>query len=113
MRYDPVAGIVVDETMRTSNPNIYAVGDVTGEYMLVHVAIYQGEVAARNACLALGEKADYRVVAAHTVFCDPQVAAVGASEKELQATRDTRTSAAGTISPSTEKRSVLPRPRAS
>ena len=84
MRYDPVAGIDVDETMRTSNPNIYAVGDVTGEYMLVHVAIYQGEVAARNACLALGEKADYRVVAAHTVFCDPQVAAVGASEKELQ-----------------------------
>ena len=37
--------------LRTSNPNIYAVGDVTGEYMLVHVAIYQGEVAARNACL--------------------------------------------------------------
>jgi pyruvate/2-oxoglutarate dehydrogenase complex dihydrolipoamide dehydrogenase (E3) component len=84
VRYDPSGGIVVDETMRTSNPNIYAVGDVTGEYMLVHVAIYQGEVAARNACLALGEKADYRVVAAHTVFCDPQIAAVGASEKELK-----------------------------
>ena len=50
MRYDPSGGIAVDATLRTSNPNIFAVGDVTGEYLLVHVAIYQGEVAARNAC---------------------------------------------------------------
>jgi pyruvate/2-oxoglutarate dehydrogenase complex dihydrolipoamide dehydrogenase (E3) component len=70
--------------MRTSNPNIFAVGDVTGEYMLVHVAIYQGEVAARNACLNVGEDADYRIVSAHTVFTDPQYAAVGANEKELR-----------------------------
>jgi pyruvate/2-oxoglutarate dehydrogenase complex dihydrolipoamide dehydrogenase (E3) component len=86
IRYDPERGIVVDETMQTSNPDVYAAGDVTGEYMLVHVAIYQGEVAARNACLALGERADYRVVAAHAVFCDPQVATVGASEKSLKRT---------------------------
>ena len=78
-------GIAVDETMRTSNPNIFAVGDVTGEYMLVHVAIYQGEVAARNSCLDGSEKADYRLASAHTVFTDPQMAAVGASEKELRA----------------------------
>ena len=70
--------------MRTSNPNVYAVGDVTGEYMLVHVAIYQGEVAARNACLGTNERVDYRLTAAHTVFTDPQFAAVGASEKELE-----------------------------
>ncbi len=81
--YGP-AGVAVDATMRTSNPDIYAVGDVTGEYMLVHVAIYQGEVAARNACLGLGEEADYRVVSAYTVFSDPQVAAVGMSEKDLR-----------------------------
>jgi pyruvate/2-oxoglutarate dehydrogenase complex dihydrolipoamide dehydrogenase (E3) component len=84
IEYDPAGGIAVDETMRTSNPNVYAVGDVTGEYMLVHVAIYQGEVAARNACLDRGEVADYRLVGAHTVFTDPQIAAVGMSEKELQ-----------------------------
>jgi len=76
--------ITVDRRMRTSNPNIYAVGDVTAEYMLVHVAIYQGEVAARNACLNAGEDADYRIVSAHTVFTDPQYAAVGANEKELR-----------------------------
>ena len=52
--------------------------------MLVHVAIYQGEVAARNACLNRDEAADYRLVTAHTVFTDPQFAAVGMSEKDLQ-----------------------------
>ena len=82
--YDPAGGIAVDATMRTSNPNVFAVGDVTGDYMLVHVAIYQGEVAARNACLNAREEAEYGLVGAHAVFTDPQVAAVGKSEKDLQ-----------------------------
>ncbi|HZV77279.1 MAG TPA: FAD-dependent oxidoreductase, partial [Candidatus Babeliales bacterium] len=77
-------GITVDKRLCTSNPSIYAVGDVTGEYMLVHVAIYQGEVAARNACLDAGEVPEYRLAGARTVFTDPQFAAVGSSEKELQ-----------------------------
>jgi pyruvate/2-oxoglutarate dehydrogenase complex dihydrolipoamide dehydrogenase (E3) component len=77
-------GIAVDETLRTSNPDIFAIGDVTGEYMLVHVAIYQGEVAARNNCTGGFEKADYGLVSAYTVFTDPSVARVGASEKELR-----------------------------
>ncbi len=68
---EPGGGIAVDRGLRTSNPNIYAVGDVTGEYMLVHVAIYQGEVAARNACLNLDERADYHLTGAHTVFSIP------------------------------------------
>ncbi|HZZ00630.1 MAG TPA: dihydrolipoyl dehydrogenase [Candidatus Baltobacteraceae bacterium] len=81
--YHAIKGIDVDATLRTSNPNIYAVGDVTGEHMLVHVAIYQGEVAARNACLQGKEEADYRLITTHAVFCDPQVAAVGKTEKVL------------------------------
>jgi pyruvate/2-oxoglutarate dehydrogenase complex dihydrolipoamide dehydrogenase (E3) component len=85
VKYDAKSGIGVDEHLRTSNPSIYAVGDVTGRYMLVHVAIYQGEVAARHACLGNDEAADYSLVAAHTVFTDPQVAVAGATEKELQA----------------------------
>ncbi len=83
--YDPLGGIEVDATLRTTNPNIFAIGDATGQYMLVHVAIYQGEIAARNLCLKGFEEADYRLVSAHTVFTDPQVAAVGASEKSLRA----------------------------
>jgi pyruvate/2-oxoglutarate dehydrogenase complex dihydrolipoamide dehydrogenase (E3) component len=83
--YDEKSGIAVDGHLRTSNPNVYAVGDVTGKYMLVHVAIYQGEVAARHACLGNDETADYRLVSAHTVFSDPQVAIAGATEKQLRA----------------------------
>ena len=82
--YDPAGGIAVDSTLRTSNPNIFAVGDVTGEYMLVHVAIYQGEVASRNACQDASEVAEYGLMGAHTMFTDPQVAVAGMSEKELR-----------------------------
>ncbi|HEY6325855.1 MAG TPA: dihydrolipoyl dehydrogenase [Candidatus Cybelea sp.] len=82
--YGARRGIAVDATLRTTNPAVYAVGDVTGEYMLVHVAIYQGEVAARNACTNAREAADYHLVGADTIFTDPQVAAVGMSEKNLR-----------------------------
>lgn len=81
---DASGGVSVDRSLRTSNPNVFAIGDVTGEYLLVHVAIYQGEVAARNAVLDGSEAADYRIVSAHTLFSDPQVARVGKNEKELQ-----------------------------
>ncbi|MBV8489091.1 MAG: dihydrolipoyl dehydrogenase [Candidatus Eremiobacteraeota bacterium] len=77
-------GILVDATLKTSNDRVYAVGDVTGEYMLVHVAIYQGEVAARNICKGEREEADYRLQSAYTVFTDPQVAGAGSSEKALK-----------------------------
>ena len=99
--------------LRTSNPNVYAVGDVTGEYMLVHVAIYQGEVAARNACLERRRAAEYHLIGAHTVFTDPQFAAVGSSEKELRRKGHRLRHAAVTILPSTAKRSAWGRPKAS
>jgi pyruvate/2-oxoglutarate dehydrogenase complex dihydrolipoamide dehydrogenase (E3) component len=81
----PIMGVTVDDTMRTSNPNIFAVGDVTGKFLLVHVAIQQGEVAARNALCDGHEVADYAISKAHTVFTDPQVAVVGETERELEA----------------------------
>jgi pyruvate/2-oxoglutarate dehydrogenase complex dihydrolipoamide dehydrogenase (E3) component len=81
--YHPIGGIGVGFDLRTSNPNIFAVGDVNGTYPLVHVAIYQGEVAARNAVRGTQEMADYRLQKTHTVFCDPQVAVTGATEKDL------------------------------
>jgi pyruvate/2-oxoglutarate dehydrogenase complex dihydrolipoamide dehydrogenase (E3) component len=87
VEYNPATGIRVDECLHTSNENIFAIGDVTGEFLLVHVAIYQGEVAARNAYSGTKERADYRIVSAHTIFCDPQVARVGASEKSLLAAK--------------------------
>ena len=83
VRYHSVSGIETGPDMRTSTPNIFAVGDVTGHFPLVHVAIYQGELAARNAILGTSEPADYSLQRTHTIFTDPQVAVVGATEKEL------------------------------
>jgi pyruvate/2-oxoglutarate dehydrogenase complex dihydrolipoamide dehydrogenase (E3) component len=80
-----ITGIEIDETMRTSNPGIYAIGDVASKHMLVHVAIYEGELAARNALTGGYEKVDYSLQKTHTVFSDPQVAVVGRTERELQA----------------------------
>jgi pyruvate/2-oxoglutarate dehydrogenase complex dihydrolipoamide dehydrogenase (E3) component len=81
--YHPISGIGVGFDLRTSNPNIFAVGDVNGAYPLVHVAIYQGEVAGRNAVLDTQDLADYRLQKTHTIFCDPQVAVTGETEKDL------------------------------
>jgi pyruvate/2-oxoglutarate dehydrogenase complex dihydrolipoamide dehydrogenase (E3) component len=83
--FHEITGIGVDVTLRTSNPDIFAVGDVTGKYQLVHVAIQQGEVAARNAIRGTHEEIDYRLSRTHTVFTDPQVAIAGHTERELEA----------------------------
>lgn len=69
-------GIVVDDKMRTSEENIYAIGDVTGLYELAHVAAKQGEVSAENIMGIKDAKIDYRCVPA-CVFTYPEVAFVG------------------------------------
>jgi pyruvate/2-oxoglutarate dehydrogenase complex dihydrolipoamide dehydrogenase (E3) component len=83
VRHHNVTGIETGPDMRTSTPTIFAVGDVTGQFPLVHVAIYQGEIAARNAIRGTSETADYSLQSTHTIFTDPQVAVAGATEKDL------------------------------
>ena len=80
-----ITGISVGADLRTCVPHVFAVGDVTGTYALVHVAIYQGEVAARNAISHAREQADYSLIDTHTIFTDPQVAIAGRTEKQLEA----------------------------
>lgn len=84
VKYHAMTGIEIDDTLRTSQQHIFAVGDVTGRFALVHVAIQQGELAARNAVHGTADRVDYSLSKTHTVFTDPQVAVAGQSEKELQ-----------------------------
>ena len=77
--------ILVDDTMRTSQPHIFAVGDVNGLHEIVHIAIQQGELAGWNA-IHLNQpsrKQDDRLKA-QVIFTDPQVASVGLSERECR-----------------------------
>jgi len=62
--------------MRTSEENIYAIGDITGMYELAHVAARQGEVAAENIMWMKDSKMEYRCVPA-CIFTYPEVAFVG------------------------------------
>jgi NADPH-dependent 2,4-dienoyl-CoA reductase/sulfur reductase-like enzyme/rhodanese-related sulfurtransferase len=89
----PLGGIRVDERMRTSDPNIWAVGDavevtdwVTGQATLVALAgptARQARVAAENIC---GRPSRYRGAQATSIvaFFDLTLASTGATEKQLQ-----------------------------
>ena len=73
--------IVTDLYMQTSVPHIYAAGDCTGLYEVVHIAIQQGEIAAHNiAHPERKKKMDYRLLS-EIIFTEPQVAVVGLTEK--------------------------------
>lgn len=73
--------IVVDDHLRTTNPFVYAAGDVTGRDMFVYVAAYSGTLAVDNALNGAGRVYDTRVLPRVT-FTDPAVASVGLTERE-------------------------------
>lgn len=77
-------GIKVNDYLRTTNKNIYAVGDVTGGYLFTHVAEYEAGIACLNALLPLARRADYRVTPWVT-YTDPELARVGMTEEEATA----------------------------
>lgn len=77
--------IVTDHEMRTSAANIFAAGDCTSPYEIVHVAIQQGEIAGHNVAYPDSPRQiDYRLITS-VVFTEPQVATVGLTEKAARA----------------------------
>lgn len=78
--------IVTDDQLRTTDENIFAVGDAAGEPFLAHVAYEEGKVAAAVAAgddAALGN--DYLP---SVMYTDPEVAVVGHSESEARESYD-------------------------
>jgi len=75
--------VVVNEYLRTANPNVYAAGDVIGDPMFVYVAAYGGRTAVDNALS--GDRIRYDLTTLPRVtFTDPAVAAVGLTEAEAR-----------------------------
>jgi len=72
--------VVTDRRMRTSIEGIFAAGDVTGHYLLAHVATREGIVSAENATGSDAE-IDYRAVPV-TIYTFPEISRVGISEDE-------------------------------
>lgn len=68
--------VVVDDSMRTNVPGVYAIGDLTGKLPLAHVASAQGIVAAETIAGAETATLDYDAMPRCT-YCQPQVASFG------------------------------------
>lgn len=75
--------IECNANQQSSNPKIYACGDVAGPHEIVHIAILQGELAARHATGRPAEPVDYDTLLGVT-FTDPQIGQVGLSEEQLK-----------------------------
>lgn len=74
--------IPVNEKMETNVPGIYAIGDVTGRFLLAHVASHQGIVAASN-ILGHEMEMNYNAVPA-VIFTNPEIATVGMTLEEAK-----------------------------
>lgn len=77
------SGVRVDRRLRTTQPHIYAVGDVCGPYRFTHMAEYQAGIALANIVFRVPRKTDYRVVP-WAVYTDPEVASVGLTQAEAE-----------------------------
>ncbi len=75
--------IRVDELLRTSAEDVFAIGDVTTNPPFVYTAAYEGGKAVTNAFKAHHKQADFSVLP-WVVFTDPQVAGVGIDEREAE-----------------------------
>ena len=76
-------GILIDDQCRTNVENVYAVGDITGRYMLAHTAYREAEVAVNH---ILGVKDQMRYIANPAViYTQPEIASVGKTEEECKA----------------------------
>ena len=72
-------GVSVNEHQQTSQPDVYAIGDIIGDKLLAHVASHQGVVAAEH---ALGRSSVYEPNAVPAcTFTHPEIASVGLTEE--------------------------------
>ena len=75
--------IETDEYLRTTGDNIWALGDIVGEYLLKHSANHEARGVARNIFGSDLEPVDYTAMP-FAVFTSPEVAGVGALEEDLR-----------------------------
>lgn len=74
-------GVKINQFMQTSNPNVYACGDITGFSLLAHTAVREAEVAV-NHILGIADSMSYKAIPG-VVYTNPEIAGVGKTEEEL------------------------------
>ncbi len=83
VKVNSAGAIVVDERMRTSIENIYAIGDVTDRINLTPVAIHEGRIFAANHFGGEDRAMDYTNIPT-TIFSQPPLATVGLTEAQAR-----------------------------
>jgi pyruvate/2-oxoglutarate dehydrogenase complex dihydrolipoamide dehydrogenase (E3) component len=81
--YDERMGVAVNDRLQTTNPKIYAVGDVASKYQFTHMADFGARLVIRNA-LFFGRDNFSNLLIPWATYTDPEVAHVGLYEKDLQ-----------------------------
>ena len=76
-------GVVVNRHLQTTNPRIYACGDVLGGYPFAHIAQAEARVALKNALFFPVAQVDYRLLP-WVIFTDPPLARVGLTEAQAR-----------------------------
>lgn len=76
-------GVKVDDRLRTTNPNVYAAGDVCSPFKFTHAAEAMARIALQNA-LFFGRKKASSLVIPWSTYTDPEVAHVGFTEQEAR-----------------------------
>lgn len=83
--YDPRLGVTVSDYLQTSNPAVYAAGDVCMAWKFTHAADFAARIAIRNALFSLGPFGRAKLSSLTMPWCTythPEVAHVGLSERE-------------------------------
>ncbi|HBG19159.1 MAG TPA: FAD-containing oxidoreductase [Desulfobulbaceae bacterium] len=83
VEFDARLGVVVNEKLQTTNPDIYAVGDVAGRYQFTHMADFMARLVIKNA-LFFGRDKVSDLLIPWATYTDPEVAHVGLYEKDLK-----------------------------
>ncbi len=76
-------GLKLNEKLQTTNPRIYACGDVIGGYQFANIANYEARIALKNALFFPVFKVDYRSIP-WAIFSDPVLARVGLTEAQAR-----------------------------
>ncbi|MBX3001008.1 MAG: mercuric reductase [Caldilineaceae bacterium] len=77
-------GVITDDTLRTTNPNVYASGDVAQKYHFTHVADATSRIVLQNALFPGPRKKASNLVIPWSTFTAPEIAHVGLSEREAR-----------------------------
>lgn len=83
VEYDPRKGVVVNDKLQTTNPRIYAAGDICLQYKFTHTADAAARIVIQNA-LFMGRKSVSALTIPWATYTDPEIAHVGLYEREAR-----------------------------